>query len=203
LAFGLPRPTVSAKLLAKGDHVSRLVVRLLLSIAAFPTAAMTGILGQFALLVAFRHGSGLSDTWDAVLAATPWSLMSVSFVGCWLVIWRQSVRWTGFRRIATASVVVGCVVAPIGGLLIVMRSGPYFPIWGFALLGGYLSSIPLQVALIWRSTRREETERLLEWRLAPTPRCPYCQGMLAGRMGARCPHCGGDLVGAAVSGATS
>jgi len=185
--------------------VSRLVVKLLLSIAAFPAAAVVGVLSYLAVFVLFRGVAmfGGPDWFGILFALLPWSVMSLAFIVWWLLIWRRSIVWTGFRRTATICVTVGCVMIPPLALVILTGAISRFVVGAYAFVALFITSIPFQLSLVWRSTRREEAERLTEWRAAPTPRCPYCQGALAGRMGARCPHCGGDLAGNSVSGATS
>lgn len=169
--------------------MTRLVVKLLLSVIALPLGFGVFVFSMFSLYVLFVGPSGPPRPIENLVMMLPFGLAPLSVVGLWTLIWRRHIRWTGWRKAATWAVALGCVALAVGGAVLVDVYDEWVPL----TLIFYALSVPSLLALIWRSSRREQRDRLDAWLAAPTLQCPYCQANLAGRLGVVCPYCGGDL----------
>lgn len=176
--------------------MSRLITKLLLSMAALPLASLVFVIAGLISINHFLNFFGKTNIIDEFLFIfIPYAATSLTLVACWTVIWRKTVRWTAPRVWMTLAVAFGCLAAPavlLGVTTMLWSSGDWLL---RLLLSSVLLTIPLQLTLIWRQSRSEQAMVIEQWRLAPTPHCPHCMGRLGGCVGGQCPHCAGDLEG--------
>lgn len=164
------------------------VTRLLLSfclVVATPVVYVLGVIVLDSQLRLYRNFGVL----------TTWTLLSLAAFGLlWTLIWRQEVRWTRRRRIATQLAVVACVL--LGVLVCVI----FVTILGYrnriseeiVMLGGMCAATAWlgATAWAWRETPEERRGRLAAATGNRELPCPQCGYNLTGLREARCPECG-------------
>jgi hypothetical protein len=162
--------------------MNRLLAKILLAMLMFPLTFVLFIC-VFALL---------EPKSDEFVALGGSCLVAAAFaVGYWLILWRDTVQWTGGRKQRTLA--AGCVGAFAGlaiyGLMvsIIPFDGRYVGI----VLGGCVGVLFWLTAtvLIWRETAAERTERLRQQGRG-TVACVRCGYNMTGLREPRCPECG-------------
>ncbi|NLF31558.1 MAG: hypothetical protein GX591_11815 [Planctomycetes bacterium] len=183
--------------------MTRLVFKLLLSVIALPLAVVVFFLAMTVAdaLGLFRWYGGTRPLISELAQSVPVGLAALTVAVLWTLVWRRRIGWTSWRRVATVLVMMGCLAMPVASAVL-QYNGAHGDL-PFLVTGLYVLLVPVLLAWIWRSSRREEAERLDAWLAAPTPQCPYCQANLTGRWAPQCPYCGGDLAARASAGANA
>jgi hypothetical protein len=166
--------------------MSRLVAQLLLSVVLLPLAAIVYTL----VLVCgeqmyMRYGGyyGWRTTGFLWTGGVTWIFIAIY----WILLWKQSVRWTPQRVRKTALVAGTALVAAIGiGALADKIVGDGFGQFIGSALGPMLWLV--QTIIVWRETPAERSDRLKG--SADAIVCPTCGYNLTGLTGTRCPECG-------------
>ena len=164
--------------------MTRLVARLVLAMLILPA---TGAL--FIILMALLFSKSGPPSMGGVIMM--WSVI-YAFDGIyWILLWRDSVRWTA-RRIgltigsAPVAIMIGVIVA---GIIPAFTKGMPLQI-GALLAGGFPPILwVLAAVLIWRETPEERVERLSAG-ARDAVACPICGYNMTGLREAVCPECG-------------
>ncbi len=162
--------------------MTRLVARLLLAVMIFPTSILF-----FFILMVLVSGRGNPSLSEVVVV---WAT-TLTYIGLyWLWLWRNSIRWTMGRVVATAGMSVGAIALGLAAYL-VLRKQAQIPEEPAAILGGVVTPIAWVIGtiLLWRENDRERAARLAKLSEA-TVACPLCGYNMTGLHDTRCPECG-------------
>jgi hypothetical protein len=122
---------------------------------------------------------------------TAWIVSAIcmwGFVGTyWLLLWRRSVRWSGWRSRMT---LFACAAAALVGALFGLSTRWIDRDFGFFVFAATtpLAWLPMTV-FIWRESAAERAGRLSNSSESALS-CPVCGYNLTGLSTARCPECG-------------
>jgi len=159
--------------------MSALVARILLAILMFPLAFCIWL-----ALMDGLHRLGWGSEPALICGSAVTALLAMTY---WVLLWRQSVRWTPHRIAKTGLAVLGCSFL---ALAIAAASRP--PDRGVTITLAGACAVTVWVALtvlIWRETPAERAERIRQ--AAPDVlSCPKCGYNMTGLHEARCPECG-------------
>ncbi len=147
------------------------VVKLVLTLLTFPLA---NAIVSFAAVSMYSHGvsSNVGVWMEVILGAGMLTLLTL-----WVLIWRRMVRWSKARIVAVALIGVESVV-----LLVAATRLEWVEV---ALL---LTTIPFQLVMVCRLSRREHAATLAPWRRNHQSYCPRCMTALVVAAG-DCPNC--------------
>ena len=153
----------------------------MLALLMFPLGAMVYMVVFVILMESFWSWSKAELAFICTAAAT-W-LFIASY---WIALWRKSVRWTGWRVIATGVAAVAVLLpALIGGVAIGVADDDLG-----AFIGGIIAILLWLTCtvFIWRDTRSERAARFAGSGQAVV--CPGCGYNLTGLRQTTCPECG-------------
>jgi hypothetical protein len=175
--------------------MSRLVSRLLLTVLMLPLASMVYLVALVYYVRSTRYYYGYSGFAMRAqeMAHVCAGLIAWMFVALyWMLLWRETVAWTGRRVAQTAWLVLGAIVA---GLIIGALTWPLDRYIG-SFVGSACAPLLWVVGTIfaWRETPAESAQRLGALASARGGGggvvCPGCGYNLTGLREARCPECG-------------
>jgi hypothetical protein len=161
--------------------MSRLVARILLALLMLPLAAL--VYAIVAIMAEFQ----MRPRGD-VLVFLVADVVTAAFVACyWILLWRSSVVWTSYRKIATT---LSSFAAVAAGVLVGISMKFVDESFG-VFIGGVTAILiwPTLTVFIWRESADERSARL---RVADATAvvCPACGYNLTGLKQTTCPECG-------------
>jgi 4-amino-4-deoxy-L-arabinose transferase-like glycosyltransferase len=160
--------------------VSKLIVRLLLSIFLIPLAMIVFIV----IAVSTEHNFRGSPSPGLLIAGCiTWALVALY----WIMLWRDTVRWDRKRQLETVLIAIAAGVVAIFLAIMLDQVERQF--------GDFIASVTAPMlwlvgsVIVWRERPAERIERLQSAGTKVLV-CPSCGYNLTGLREVRCPECG-------------
>lgn len=170
--------------------MSRLIAQIMLAILLLPLAALVYAI-TFIVFYEMQRGVYYPSRDEAAMMAA--GIVAWAFIACyWILLWRQSVAWTG-TRVSRTALCFGAAL--LGGVTIGAMLGAVTDQEDVAMFFGSAASPLLWVVatiLVWRETDAERAARVSKAGLDQLL-CPTCGYNLTGLKGTRCPECGSEF----------